>query len=171
MVVDLFLDRDGTLIKDVGYIASPDQVEFIGGAISGLKEFKKLNFRLHLVSNQSGVGRGLITMDQFLAVENKFESILRMNSVVLDSTSFCFHKPSDYCVCRKPKTGLLSGIERKFYIKKNFTGMIGNSGTDLETARSFGIHFWRINENDENSFLLQSRLIILHFERKLGAID
>lgn len=171
MVVDLFLDRDGTLIKDVGYIASPNQVEFIGGAISGLKEFKKLNFRLHLVSNQSGVGRGLITMDQFLAVENEFESILRMNSVVLDSTNFCFHKPLDYCVCRKPKTGLLSGIEREFNIDKNSTGMIGNSDSDLETARSFGIHFWRINEDDENSFLMQTRLIMLHFERKLGAID
>jgi histidinol-phosphate phosphatase family protein len=171
IAIDLFLDRDGTLIKDVGYIASPTQLEFLSGTIRGLQEFKKMNFRLHLVSNQSGVGRGIISMDQFRAVENEFESILKRNSIVLDSTNFCFHKPTDYCACRKPQAGLLAGIERKFDLKKNLSGMIGNSESDLETARNFGIHYWNIDEEDENSFPLQSRLVMLHFERIRRAIE
>ena len=165
MIVDLLLDRDGTLIKDSGYIASPDQIEFISGALSGLKKFKSMNFRLHLVSNQSGVGRGIISMEQFLSVESEFESILKLNSIVLDSTNFCFHKPTDICTCRKPKIGLLTAIESKFKIRKDFTGMIGNSKSDRETAGNFGIHYWNIDEEVEDSFFLQSRLVMLHFER------
>ena len=171
MIVDLFLDRDGTLIKDVGYIALPEQIQFVSGAIRGLQEFKKMNFRLHLISNQSGVGRGFVSMDQFLAVEHKFESILEINSIVLNSTNFCFHKPTDHCECRKPKTGLLTAIEREFKLKKNFTGMIGNSESDLETAANFGIHYWSIDEEVEDSFFLQSRSVIVHFERMRAAIE
>jgi D-glycero-D-manno-heptose 1,7-bisphosphate phosphatase len=171
VVVDLFLDRDGTLIRDVGYIAHPEQIEFLSGAISGLREFNKMKFRLHLVSNQSGVGRGIISIDQFLKVEHEFESILKINSIVLHSTNFCFHTPTDYCECRKPKTGLLTAIESKFDMKKKFTGMIGNSESDLETARNFGIHYWNIDEKAEDSFLQQSRLVRHHFERIRASIE
>jgi D-glycero-D-manno-heptose 1,7-bisphosphate phosphatase len=171
MVVDLFLDRDGTLIRDVGYIASPKNLEFLSGAISGLKEFKKMNFRLHLVSNQSGVGRGIISIDQFHAVQNEFESVLKRNSIVLNSTNFCFHEPSSFCECRKPQTGLLEGVERRFNLKKISTGMIGNSMSDLEAARNFGIPYWNIDQEVENSFLHQSKLVLRHFERIECAIE
>ena len=71
--IDLFLDRDGTLIEDPGYINSPEKVIFLEGVLDGLQEFRKRNYRLHLVSNQSSVGRKMISEEQFLQIDEQLK--------------------------------------------------------------------------------------------------
>ena len=169
--VDLFLDRDGTLIEDPGYIDSPERVVFLKGVLDGLQEFRKRNYRLHLVSNQSSVGRKIISEEQFLQIDTRFQEILLKHSITFDTINYCFHTPIENCNCRKPKTGLFFDVEARFPIEKNLCGMIGNSKSDQEAANNYGIIYWNIEETVRDSFYEQSKLVLSHFERILSAAE
>ena len=169
--IDLFLDRDGTLIEDPGYINSPERVVFLDGVLDALQEFRKRNYRLHLVSNQSSVGRKIISEVQFLQIEARFQKILLQHSITFDSVNYCFHTPFDNCNCRKPKTGMFLEVDARFQIERNFCGMIGNSKSDHEAANNYGITYWNIEETVRDSFSEQSRLVLTHFERILSAAE
>lgn len=169
--IDLFLDRDGTLIEDPGYINSPERVIFLEGVLDGLQEFRKRNYRLHLVSNQSSVGRKIISEEQFLQIDARFQTILLQHSIAFDSVNYCFHEPMDNCNCRKPKTGMFFEVETRFPIERNLCGMIGNSKSDQEAAKNFGISYWNIEETAKYSFSVQSELVLSHFERILSAAE
>ena len=121
--IDLFLDRDGTLIEDPGYINSPEKVIFLEGVLDCLQEFRKRNYRLHLVSNQSSVGRGIISKEQFLQIDSRFQGILLLHSIRFDTVNYCFHSPIENCNCRKPKTGMFLGVQSRFPIERNLCGM------------------------------------------------
>ena len=169
--IDLFLDRDGTLIEDPGYINSPEKVIFLEGVLDGLQEFRKRNYRLHLVSNQSSVVRKMISEEQFLQIDAHFQSILLRHSITFDSVNYCRHSPIDNCHCRKPKIGMFLEVEARFPIERNLCGMIGNSKSDLEAAHNYGIHYWNIGETTRDSFSMQSQLVLSHFERILSEAE
>lgn len=169
--IDLFLDRDGTLIEDPGYINSSECVKFLDGVLDSLQEFRRNNYRLHLVSNQSSVGRKIISEAQFLQIEDRFKTILLQNSIAFDTLNYCFHTPIDKCICRKPKIGMFLKVESQFPIEKNLCGMIGNSNSDQEAASNYGIAYWNIEQTMEGSFTLQSKLVLSHFERILSAAE
>jgi|688.fasta_scaffold702579_2 D-glycero-D-manno-heptose 1,7-bisphosphate phosphatase len=165
--IDLFLDRDGTLIEDPGYINSPERVIFLEGVLDGLQEFRKRNYRLHLVSNQSSVGRNIISDEQFLQIDARFQEILLHHSITFDTINYCFHTPFENCNCRKPKTGMFLEVEARFPNKRKLCGMIGNSKSDQEAADKYGIIYWNIEETIRDSFYQQSKLVLSHFERIL----
>jgi D-glycero-D-manno-heptose 1,7-bisphosphate phosphatase len=165
MNVDIFLDRDGTLIKDSGYISDPNGIIFLEGVLEKLFELKSCGFRLHLVSNQSGVGRGIISRSQFESVDLEFRNLLLRNKIILDSVHYCLHAPSEICECRKPKLLLFSKVESDFNLIKQYSGMIGNSESDRESASNFGIEYWNIDERDPLSFIKASNSLRSHFER------
>jgi len=169
--IDLFLDRDGTLIEDPGYINSPEKVIFLEGVLDGLQEFRKRNYRLHLVSNQSSVGREIISEEQFLQIDARFQSILLQHSITFDSVNYCRHSPIDNCNCRKPRTGMFLEVEARFPIERNLCGMIGNSKSDSEAAHNYGINYWNIEETTRDSFSMQSKLVLSHFERILSEAE
>lgn len=161
MKIDVFLDRDGTLVKDTGYISQVSDLEILKDVLQSLKCLMQLGCRLHLVSNQSGVGRGLISSREFWKVESEFESRLAKFGIKFDSVNFCFHVPADDCNCRKPKTGLLDEVKRKFNIDLNRAGLIGNSMSDQGAAKNFGIPYWNVDH--QNSIALQLPHIIKYF--------
>lgn len=176
MKIGIFLDRDGTLIKDSGYISSPDDVHVLPGVFEGLQLFKQNNYQLHIVSNQSGLNRGKISKDEFNAVEVRVNLLFKEKGIIFDSSNYCFHHPSDGCPCRKPKTGLLQQVAWANGIKKSFAVMIGNSEVDRGAADSFGIRYWDVSNSDptyqsQNSFLLVVSQIIKHFERILHELE
>ena len=107
----LFLDRDGTLIRDEHYISDPSKVVIERDAINGLRKFMRSGFRLVVVSNQSGIGRGLITEKDVLTINSKVAELLAQHQIIISSWHFCPHTPSDKCVCRKPATGLFYEAE------------------------------------------------------------
>ena len=163
MIIDIFLDRDGTLIKDPGYISSRDDVEVINGVIRGLKLFKSKGYRLHIVSNQSGVPRGKISALDFIAVESYVNKLFFEQGLEFDSFNYCFHLPTDGCNCRKPKIGLFQKVSQEYGIEKVNSVMLGNSDVDEAAAKNFGIPFWKVGESEGN-FFETAREVVRHFE-------
>src|SRR5204862_5362583 len=102
----LFLDRDGTIIEDVGYISDPERVALLPGAAEALAALKARGYRLAIVSNQSGIGRGYFGCAEGRAVHERVVDELRRRGVELDDAQYCPHAPDDGCDCRKPRPGL-----------------------------------------------------------------
>ena len=98
----LFLDRDGTIIEDTGYIRDPDQVRLLPGAASALKALRENGWKLIVISNQSGIGRGLISVADAQAVHQRFLDLMSDAGVTITGSYFCPHAPNEGCNCRKP---------------------------------------------------------------------
>jgi D-glycero-D-manno-heptose 1,7-bisphosphate phosphatase len=163
MSIDIFLDRDGTLIRDTGYISKIDDVEVLPGVILGLKLFKANGYRLHIVSNQSGVPRGKISEIDFKEVESYVNEFFKLEDIVFDSLNYCFHLPTDGCECRKPNFGLLEKVSEQYTSQRSKSAMLGNSEVDMQAAKGFGIPFWKTGVM-ENDFYLIARKVVDYFE-------
>src|SRR5205809_175870 len=98
----VFLDRDGTLIVDPGYLRDASQVRLLAGAGEALAQIQKQGFALVVVSNQSGIGRGLITSEEAEQVHQALVARLADFGVRLDAAFYCPHAPAEQCRCRKP---------------------------------------------------------------------
>jgi D-glycero-D-manno-heptose 1,7-bisphosphate phosphatase len=134
----LFLDRDGTLMVDTGYVRDPNDVALLPGVPEGLREAHALGFELVVISNQSGVARGIITEEQLAAVESRFEALLAEHGVTFDLVLFCKHGPDDGCPCRKPAPGLLHDAARARNIDLSRSIMVGDRASDVAAGRAVG---------------------------------
>jgi D-glycero-D-manno-heptose 1,7-bisphosphate phosphatase len=103
----VLLDRDGTLITEQDYLKDPRKVKLLPGAVPALRRLSRAGFPLVIVSNQSGVGRGLMTREDVRRVHRRLESLLRARGVRLRGIYWCPHTPLDRCACRKPKLKLV----------------------------------------------------------------
>ena len=103
----VFLDRDGTIIKDKHYLSDPDAVELLPGAAQGLRRLRDLGAVLVVTSNQSGVGRGYFTEQDVERVTARLKKLLAAEGVEPAGFFHCPHAPEDECGCRKPATGLV----------------------------------------------------------------
>lgn len=137
-LVAAFLDRDGTIIEDAHYPKHPDQVRLLPGAVEGLKLLRRKGYLIFVVSNQSGVGRGLIQESEFLAVHRRFCEVLQQNGVEIAEFSYCLHHPDDPCLCRKPKTGLVPRKYQDQRIDFKHSVVIGDRDSDLELGVQLG---------------------------------
>lgn len=108
--MQVFLDRDGTIIRDAHYPNHPDQVELLPGAVEGLLALQEKGYHLYVVSNQSGVARGKITPEQMQAVDRRFRQLLVEQGVEVRDVAYCVHGPDDDCGCRKPRPGMVHGL-------------------------------------------------------------
>jgi D-glycero-D-manno-heptose 1,7-bisphosphate phosphatase len=135
----LFLDRDDTLIPDVPYLRDPSKVRLFPNALEGLRLLRDSGYRLILVSNQSGVGRGLIAPEELRAVHARLVELLREGGVELDAAYFCPHRPEDACRCRKPGIGMLEEARRDFVILNEGSAMAGDREADLLMAKNGGL--------------------------------
>lgn len=139
----LFLDRDGTLIYDRDYLKDSNQVKLIPGAVDFLHEIQDLDVTLHVVSNQSGVGRNLITYKEFEEVDTKFRDLFLSEGITFKTVKYCIHKPSDNCICRKPKVALFKEqLDRSSKTYK--AAFIGNSEVDELAAKELSINYWSV---------------------------
>jgi D,D-heptose 1,7-bisphosphate phosphatase len=110
----VFLDRDGTIVEDPGYLRDPGKIQFIPGALDALRTLQRAGYRLVLVTNQAGVARGLLTETDVRRVNDRLISLLKGSGVHLDGIYYCPHHP-DYgppeyrrdCDCRKPRPGMI----------------------------------------------------------------
>ncbi|MBQ6470339.1 MAG: HAD family hydrolase [Victivallales bacterium] len=135
----VFIDRDDTLIYDHPYLNTPDGVELTPGAGTALKELRQLGFRVIMLTNQSGIGRGLVTLPQLEAIHARLREMLQQEGAELDAIYFCPHRPEDGCDCRKPATGMLRQACRDFAIDVAHSAMIGDRIADIQMGRSFGL--------------------------------
>ncbi|MBP1583394.1 MAG: HAD-IIIA family hydrolase [Victivallales bacterium] len=102
-----FIDRDGTVIYDMSYLADPAKIAFTPHAAEGLRLLQDNGYLLIMITNQSGIGRGLITIEQFHGVQERMFSLLEAEGVHFTACYHCPHRPEDNCHCRKPNTGML----------------------------------------------------------------
>lgn len=136
----VFLDRDGTLIHDAHYLADPAGVEVIPGVPEAIRLLASLGFRLVVVTNQSGLARGLITPGQYRAVAAQVDRALDASGVSVDLTLLCPHHP-DYsgpCTCRKPGIGMHRDASRRLRIDLARSWYIGDKLADVLPALETG---------------------------------
>jgi histidinol-phosphate phosphatase family protein len=133
----LLLDRDGTLIEDPGYLADPALVRLIPGAAEALRRLQG-RFALVVVSNQSGVGRGLIAPEQAGAVHERFVEELAAHDVRLAGSYYCPHGPDEDCACRKPRTGMLDQAARELDLDLPASWMVGDKESDVQAGAAAG---------------------------------
>jgi len=134
----VFLDRDGTIMSDTGYLSRPDEVMLLPGAIAALQKLARLGWRLVLISNQSGVGRGYFTEDDRQKVHDAFIAQLEAGSVSLDGAYYCPHAPEAGCDCRKPLPGLLYRAAIDLNLELASCIMVGDKMSDVEAGQAAG---------------------------------
>jgi heptosyltransferase II len=136
--VTIFLDRDGTLNPDPGYIKSPDQFELFQGVPEALASLKRAGARLIVVTNQSGVARGFFSRHDLDAVHMKLKQLLEVAGAPLDAIYFCPHHPDDGCECRKPNRGMIDQAMREQEVDLDRSYLIGDHVRDIELAKRVG---------------------------------
>lgn len=140
-----FLDRDGTLVRDVGYARSPDQLELLAGVREGLERLRRAGFLLVVVTNQSGIGRGSLTEEDYALQRARLDELLG-EAARPDAHYYCPHHPTEAhgpyrvdCDCRKPKPGLFRRAIAELRIDPGASLAIGDSARDAEAARAAGV--------------------------------
>lgn len=138
----VFLDRDGTINEQMGYINHPSRFVLLPGVSHALRLLHKEGFLTIVISNQSGVARGYFPIDLVYDIHRRMKSVLRENGTSLDGIFFCPHHPSgtvpEYsipCECRKPGTGLIEMACREFEIDMTGSYVVGDRCLDMELAR------------------------------------
>jgi D-glycero-D-manno-heptose 1,7-bisphosphate phosphatase len=134
----VFLDRDGTLIHDPGYLGDPGGVRLLPQTIAGLKLLHAGGLLLVLVGNQSGVGRGLYTYADLDRVHARLAALLAEHGLALDGAYYCPHTPWDGCACRKPEPGLLHQAARELAIDLARSFIVGDKLSDVAAGRRAG---------------------------------
>jgi len=136
----VFLDRDGTLIQERDYLADPEGVSLLPGVPEALGLLAGAGFVLVVVTNQSGIARGLYTLDDYHAVAHRLDEQLRRAGVVLDATYFCPHHPelTGPCECRKPNTGMHVQAAGELGLDLPGSYFVGDRQKDVEPAATLG---------------------------------
>lgn len=136
--IAVFIDRDGTLIEDPGYLADPREVRLLPGAAEALTALGAAGCARIVISNQSGIGRGHYRVEDFLAVQREVERQLATSGATLDLVLWCPHTPEDGCTCRKPGTALHREGAARLGVALEGSWCIGDRPSDLEPAGELG---------------------------------
>lgn len=139
-----FLDRDGTLIENAHYLSDPAGVKLLPGTVEGLLELKRRGYRLVLVSNQSGVGRGYFPESAVQGVNERMQELLRPHGAELELLLYCPHAPEANCDCRKPKPVMVYQGCKELGLSLGGSIVIGDSDCDMELAKFLGIPGFRV---------------------------
>lgn len=138
MTKAVFLDRDGTVIQEKPgvYLSDPDKVRLYKSTLPALRMLQQNGFKLFIVSNQSGIGRGYFTQKEVNRVHARIEQLLR--PVRLEEIVFCPHAPQEGCKCRKPQPQMGNYLIQKYHISPKSSYMIGDKKADVEFGHALG---------------------------------
>ena len=134
----VFLDRDGTLNYDSGYLKSASELKLLPGVGPALARLKAAGARLVVVTNQSGVGRGILTLKDLEAIHARLEGLLEQDDAALDAIYFCPHHPDDGCRCRKPARGMVDRAVSELQVDLRRSYLIGDHARDVQLAKAVG---------------------------------
>src|SRR6266702_811483 len=133
----VFVDRDGTIIEDRDYCSDPKDVKIFPGATEALRRLKSNGFKLIIITNQSGIGRGLFTLEQYRAVEA--EVLRQLGDGLIDASYFCPDIPGQHSSCRKPAPGMVLQAIREHQIDLSRSFLIGDKEIDVECGHNAGV--------------------------------
>jgi len=144
----IFLDRDGVLnLEKKDYVKSIKEFQIIDGVPKAIVELKKKGFLVIIITNQSAINRGLLTVKILNEIHNHLQEILKNNNTSIDYFYFCPHRPDEKCKCRKPNPGMILKAAQEHDIDMNQSFMIGDSLTDIQAAEKAGCEGILLNEN------------------------
>jgi D-glycero-D-manno-heptose 1,7-bisphosphate phosphatase len=136
----LFLDRDGVIIENRSdYVRNWSQVKILPQAVSALVDASASPFRIVLITNQSGIGRGLIPLETAVEINKRLVEIIERAGGRIDRVYMCPHKPSDQCNCRKPQPGMILQAAKDLALDLENSILIGDALTDIQAGRKAGI--------------------------------
>ncbi len=134
----VFLDRDGTIMEDANYLGDVNRVVMIDGAVEALKRLQDAGYRLFVVTNQSGVGRGYFTSEAVARIHAHLDTIFAGGGVRIQQYYVCPHHPDDNCDCRKPKPRFLIEAAREYGLDLAACFMVGDRPSDIGAGRAAG---------------------------------
>lgn len=136
----VFLDRDGTIIRDVNYVATPEQVELLPGAASAIRRLNEAGWPVVVVTNQSGIARGYFTEADYERVRERMETLLAESGARIDAVFTCPHHPDvgGACECRKPGTLLFRRAAAELGLDLRRSWYIGDKLRDVAPAHTLG---------------------------------
>ena len=136
----VFLDRDGVLVHDVGHGHLPEHYTLLAGVIEGLTALRDAGYRLVIVTNQSGIGRGIFTREHFEGFQRLLLDELAAAGIEIEATFMCPHHPDDACDCRKPNPASLFAVRDRMGADLANSWMIGDHVSDVKLAANAGCH-------------------------------
>lgn len=135
----IFLDRDGVINKEKNYLYKIESFEFINGVFYACQYLEDLNYKIIIITNQSGISRGYYTESDFQKLTKWMLGQFNNNNIDILDVIHCPHLPSDFCDCRKPKPGMLLSAKTKYNIDMENSWMIGDKENDIQAAHNAGI--------------------------------
>ncbi len=135
----IFLDRDGTINDDPGYLSQPKDFILLPKVIEALQQLQKLGFDLIIITNQSGIGRGFFNQENLNQVHLFMLDIFTQHNITIKNIYVCPHSPQENCICRKPKTGLIDKACAENKIDMQNSWMVGDKIADIELGINCGL--------------------------------
>ena len=142
----VFIDRDGTVVREVGYLCRPEQIEILPRVPEAIRRLRGGGYRVVLVTNQSAVARGMLKESELEEIHRLLRQELDRRGAALDGVYYCPHHPSEgvapyviRCQCRKPNPGLVERAVRDLHLDLMHSYVVGDQGTDMQLARRAGI--------------------------------
>jgi len=132
-----FIDRDGTLIEEVNFLSNIEDLRIFPSTFEAVKGLKDAGFLIIVVTNQSGIGRGIYDEAAMNSIHEEMQAQL---DNIIDAFYFCPHLPCDGCSCRKPSLGMIEAAMKDFDIDLANSWMIGDKNIDVETGKNAGTH-------------------------------
>jgi D,D-heptose 1,7-bisphosphate phosphatase len=145
----VFIDRDGTIMHDADHCSHPKQVKIFPGVSEALKRLRSKGFRLIIITNQSGIGRGLFTVDQYRAVEAELSR--QLGEDLIDATYFCPDVPGQHSTHRKPSPGMILQAKREHQIDLARSFFIGDKEIDVECGCNAGVRTIRVQTGSDRN--------------------
>jgi D-glycero-D-manno-heptose 1,7-bisphosphate phosphatase len=143
--IGVFLDRDGTLIDEVDFLRTPEEMRLIGGTTEAVRKLNDLGIITCIISNQSGVARGILTEHDLVLIHAKLEQELEEGGARVDRIYYCPHHPTEgsapyniECTCRKPGSGMLRRGEKEFGLNLAESFVVGDSLVDMQAGAGVG---------------------------------
>lgn len=135
----IFLDRDGVINVDKNYVHKISDFEFIEGSVAALKNFKEMGYKLIIITNQSGIGRGFYTIEDYKKLKKEIDRSIKVAGIKIDAEYFCPHSPDDRCRCRKPGTYLIEKAVKRFNIDISESYFVGDKTSDIRAGKDAGL--------------------------------
>lgn len=135
----VFLDRDGTLMPELGYLGDPTRARLLPGVGAALRILERAGYALVVVTNQSAIGRGLISEADVARVHDRLSELVRAEHAEISALYVCPHHPDEDCPCRKPKPGLLEQAIADLSLERNGSWMVGDGAKDVQAGRAAGV--------------------------------
>jgi len=147
----VFLDRDGTIARDVPYCSRPEDFDLLPGAADGIRLLNQHGFKAVVVTNQSGIARGYFTEEMLAKIHHKMRRELAKSGAHVDAVYYCPHHPDDNCECRKPKPKMLLQAAADLNIDLQKSYVIGDKDMDIEMGQNAGCKTILIAEENKES--------------------